>query len=86
MNVNGEWIVRRVRQNKFTEFKEAGKSKASLAKYSVQFNEFPKEKFLTVFGDVRQTVYVTICEKIWLQTTNRFSIRLLTFYSLKILC
>ena len=54
--MNGEWIVRRVRQNKFTDFNEAGKSKASLAKYSVQFNEFPKEKFLTVFGGVRQTV------------------------------
>ena len=56
MNVNGEWIVRRVRQNKFTEFNEAGKSKALLAKYSVQFNEFPKEKFLTVFGGVMRTV------------------------------
>ena len=43
--MNGEWIVRRVHivrdeQNMFGEFNDAGKSKTSLAKYSVKFDDF----------------------------------------------
>ena len=43
--MNGEWIVRRVNivrdeQNMFGEFNDAGKSKTSLAKYSVKFDDF----------------------------------------------
>ena len=33
-------IVWRVKQNMFGEFNEAGKPKTSLAKYSIEFNDF----------------------------------------------
>ena len=45
---------------------EAGKPKASLAKYSVKFNDFavqmrPLRK--TVFEAVRQTFHINVCQK-----------------------
>ena len=38
--LNDEWIARRIRQNIFDKFNEAGKPKTSHAKYSVEFNDF----------------------------------------------
>ena len=42
-------------------FNDVGKP---LAKYSVEFNNFPN----TVFETVRQTLHITVCEKVCGQT------------------
>ena len=59
----------------FGEFNEAGKPKASLAKYSVEFNDFAVPKrphqrpYLEAVGHTF-TVHLTVVEKVFEQTTS----------------
>ena len=50
---------------------EAGKLKTSLAKYSIKFNDFAVQNasaLKKVFEAVRQTLHITVCEKVCGQT------------------
>ena len=56
----------------FGEFNEATQLKTSLAKYSVEFNDLAvqmRPHRIYVFEAVRQTLYITVCEKVCGQTS-----------------
>ena len=55
------------------EFNKARKEKTSLAKYSIEFNDFTvqtRPHRNTVFGDIRETLHITVCEKVCGLTTK----------------
>ena len=57
----------------FGEFNEAAQLKTSLAKYSIEFNDFSRtiaSTLKSVFEAVRQTLHITVCEKVCGQTNT----------------
>ena len=59
----------------FGEFNEAGRPKTSLAKYSVEFNDFAETQclqrrlYLRLYCKANRT-HITVCEKVCEQTTG----------------
>ena len=54
----------------FREFNEAAQLKTSLAKNSIEFNDFTNASASnSVFEAVRQTLHITVCEKVCGQTS-----------------
>ena len=60
-----------------SEFNEATQPKTSLAKYSIEFNDVATPN--TVFEAVRQTLHITVYEKICRQTNYSLELWTLRF-------
>ena len=52
--ISSEYIIRRVKQNMFSELNEAGKPKTLIAKISIEFNDLAKasvpKTYLSIWG------------------------------------
>ena len=53
----------------FGVFNEAAQPKTPFAKYSIEFNAYKCVASNSVFEAVRQTLHITLCEKVYGQNT-----------------